>query len=240
LTAYTLHIHILTAYLGRSLTLPPLQAAGGTIWTEHSPSAEAVKMAMQAGGGTYRGSCTKWQGSVVLTIAIDGAGGVTGTGSSDGSGREEGGTIRGTAQPGSAAGDIELGLMWTNKYGDWPMVANVDQSGSLSGYCLPKNTALQPLAAAKGLSISDWTAQLEEQLAPSTVETVRARTVCVACAGAVVVVCASWLHCLLMHCCSYTAAHTPYTVTAFCSAAAHTLLPLRCARVLSIDLVLYI
>jgi hypothetical protein len=53
----------------------------------------------------------------------------------------------------------------------------------------------------------------EEQSAPSTVETVRARTVFVACAGAVVVVCALWLHCLLIHhrcfllgCCSYTAA----------------------------------
>jgi hypothetical protein len=35
----------------------------------------------------------------------------------------------------------------------------------------------------------------------STVETVRARTMCVACAGAVVVVCALWLRCLLLHCC---------------------------------------
>jgi hypothetical protein len=45
----------------------------------------------------------------------------------------------------------------------------------------------------------------EEQLAPSTVETVRARTVFVACAGAVVVVCALHLltadTLLLIHCC---------------------------------------
>jgi hypothetical protein len=32
-------------------------------------------------------------------------------------------------------------------------------------------------------------------------QTVRTRTMCVACAGAVVVVCALWLRCLLLHCC---------------------------------------
>jgi hypothetical protein len=62
-----------------------------------------------------------------------------------------------------AAGEFELGLMWTNQYGDWPMIANVDQSGNLSGYCLPMGTALLSVAAAKGLSISDWTAQLESK-----------------------------------------------------------------------------
>jgi hypothetical protein len=47
----------------------------------------------------------------VLTIAIDGAGGVTGTGSDK---CDSSCTIRGTARPGSAAGDIELGLIRTS------------------------------------------------------------------------------------------------------------------------------
>jgi hypothetical protein len=51
----------------------------------------------------------------------------------------------------------------------------------------------------------------EEQLAPSAVETVRARTVFVVCAGAVVVVCALWLHC-----CCYTAADTLLLIHCCC------------------------
>ena len=42
-----------TAYHGRSLALPPLQAAGGTIWTEHSPSVtvgEEGQLATKTGG----------------------------------------------------------------------------------------------------------------------------------------------------------------------------------------------
>jgi hypothetical protein len=53
----------------------------------------------------------------------------------------------------------------------------------------------------------------EAQLAPSTVETVRARTVFVACAGAVVIVCALWLYCLLIHWYRYAAVDTPLPST---------------------------
>ena len=227
-----------------------MQAAGGTIWTEHSPSVtvgEEGQLATKTGGNewsTVFGGQQLTAGVHYMEVEVGGKYTMSlyvgiarpGLDTADGKSYREKeckdawfmdashGTLFGNGKyyddkaGGFKAGD-RIGLLLDLDNHSLLFFKNGEKhgpgygAGSVTGPVVLAmqmyNTGSSGRVVAGAVRPSGYegpeavlgAAGKEEQLAPSTVETVRARTVFVACAGAVVVVCALWLHCLLIHCC---------------------------------------